>query len=110
MREYVDVMCPDFDRFIPHTETSYAKMADDLKAASNSGIPKAIFHELEIEYGMNFNPYGVMQDKHARKHLGVPRTTYYDWMHCLLSSGGTMQYALNAFLKNYHRSDVDHTC
>eukprot|EP00959_Pyramimonas_sp_CCMP1952_P386473 8099574-Pyramimonas_sp.AAC.1 len=53
----------------------------------------------EVTLGLNFEPHGLAHDKSLREFYAPTSTTYFDWMHWLLASGGLGQYHINGFVR-----------
>lgn len=110
----VHISCNDTSRFDRHTVASLALMADDL--AAKKGISThAEFSFLEKAYGLVYDPAAMLFDAYTRTVVQFPVSIFWDWMHCLLASGGVAQYECNQFLRALMRSgislkDVDEFC
>ena len=90
----------DFDR---HSNTSIYEMAQGL--AEHAGHPRQL-HELQQLYGLNYAPNGLLYDKYLQPYVRPADTTYFDWMHCLVASGGVAQYHINVFCLELTRQGI----
>ena len=94
--------CVDRRRFVPHTDESLFAMHDRLEAAVGHMTPDA-FQELERQFGVNYNPLGVLACKELR-NVFKPLTHYIrDWQHTLVA-GGVADTTMAATLWDLKRS------
>jgi hypothetical protein len=77
-------------------DEDYWLMSDILEKA-HSQLPPSKFADLEKLFGLNYNPHGVLQDKHLRSEFLPVSHTMEDWAHCAFASGGFAQYHLQGF-------------
>ena len=102
--------------FLRHDRESFYEQCDKLMVAKgNMTVEK--FKDLQIAYGMTFDPESIVYDKELRSVYCPVDHTYWDPMHCLLCSGGIAQYELNEFMLqaseppvNISLADVDSWC
>jgi len=94
----VDYKTATLDQCKPHTDESYFAMVDDL-AAKKGVIPPKEFEGLEMAYGLNYEPTGLLFNKALRRFVKPFSILVYDWMHCLWTSSGVGQYQCNAFIR-----------
>ena len=94
---------PDRSKWIPHTKESFLqtlaeieRVKDDLDSLS----------EVEIATGIKYNPHSLLWDSYLRELIGAPHHHFWDAMHCLYSSGGCVQYQLNAYVLELCRSHI----
>jgi len=92
--ELVHISCPDIALFDRQSPESIAYMATDL-AAKHGVVSRADFEFLQKAYGINFCESAIIFDEYCRDVVRFPDSIYWDWMHCLLSSGGVAQYNVN---------------
>ena len=78
--------CPDLRQFVPHTNRSIYQLADDLMS-KHSTLGKAAFEELETNWGINYNPRGVLFRADVRDILQPVDHYLRDWAHTLVSGG-----------------------
>jgi hypothetical protein len=78
--------CPDLRQFVPHTNSSIYTLADDLKS-KHSTLSKADFEALETNWGINYNPQGVLFRADVRDILQPVDHYLRDWAHTLVSGG-----------------------
>ena len=78
--------CPDLRQFVPHTNRSIYQLADDLKSKHDTLGPTA-FGELESNWGINYNPRGVLFRADVRDILQPVDHYLRDWAHTLVSGG-----------------------
>ena len=58
--------------------------------------------ELQQVHGFTFNENSLlMSDMAAMANL--PDSTFWDWMHCIVASGGVGQHELNQFLRRVEK-------
>jgi hypothetical protein len=91
------------DQFDQHTAETFWAMADRLETAHMGPHfrgQKEALHALSQASGINFQPHGLLYDRHIRTFFCPVDNTYWDPMHLLLSSGGMCQYEVNGF--TYH--------
>jgi len=88
---------PNVSAFVKQTEETLAHMARDLESKS-SGLSKARFGELEKFYGIGYNPHAILFHPRCRALAKFPDSVFWDWMHCLVASGGVAQYQCNRLL------------
>jgi hypothetical protein len=91
----VHVSTTDPSKFDEQTFDSLTFMACDLQAKLDSPG----FKQLEQCYGITYEKEAILFDKHCRDVAKFPGSIYWDWMHCLLASGGVAQYECNQFLR-----------
>jgi hypothetical protein len=76
------------------------------------GSPKHVFcgfskyASLEKSLGLNFSPDGIVFDRSLWRIFGPVSSTIWDWMHCLVASGGAGQYAVNGFCLHVRQHGV----
>ena len=78
--------CPDIRQFVPHTNGSIYTLADDLKS-QHSTLSNTAFEELETQWGINYNPRGVLFRADVRDILRPVDHYLRDWAHTLVSGG-----------------------
>ena len=83
---------------ILHTHDSFYEQVDKL-ASMHGRVTKKAFGEEETRTGLVYHKHAVIYDPSMRCVYSVPKHTYFDAMHCLLTSGGIAQWEVNAFLK-----------
>ena len=83
--------------WIEHTPESLNALADHL-AEQHTVLPQAEFKSLQIRAGLVYRPTGLLWTT-MRAAARLPQTTYWDWMHCTVASGGIAQYEVNQFLR-----------
>ena len=69
-------------------------------------MTKSEFSFLEKAYGLVYDPGAILWDDHCRVTVKFPDSIFWDWMHCLLASGGVAQYEVNQLLRTLVRSGV----
>ena len=89
--------CGDTSRWILQTPGSLIEMADRL-AEGKRTLCDAAFEKLEQRAGMVYNSDALLWPN-ARFAAKLPLTTFWDWMHNLVASGGVAQYEVNQFLR-----------
>ena len=92
----VHISCEDVSKFRRQTVFSLTFMARDL-AAKRATAPKGEFEFLQKAYGLTYCPQAILYDEYTRTVVGFPDSVYWDWMHCLLASGGIGQYHVNLY-------------
>ncbi len=83
----------DCTRFDLHTTASFEEMADQLELAA--GGPSRAFSRLEQILGLTYHPKAILWDRAIRGTLSSPTSVFWDWMHCIVASGGIAQYEVN---------------
>ena len=89
----------------PHTAESYARMKEALddRAQNNPGeLP-----ELQLMLGLNRNPLGLLWDDYISSMIDMPKSHFWDAMHCEFASGGCAQYLANGFALAAQRHGID---
>jgi hypothetical protein len=94
----VHVSCPDPTKFDAQTHESLSYMAQDL-ANKKGAVPAAEFDFLEKAYGLVYNTNALLFDNRLREVVRFPEGICWDWMHCLVASGGVAQYECNQLLR-----------
>ena len=74
----------DFDL---HTPETFAHMVDDLESSYPLLAPGR-FKDKEKASGVGYHPQSILHDPLLKRHLNPVKHTYWDWMHCLVASGG----------------------
>ena len=69
-------------------------MAADL-ASQTGRLRLQDFNQLEQMYGLTYNPRALLWDAEAKEIVQCPRAVFWDFMHCMFSSGGNTQYETN---------------
>jgi hypothetical protein len=90
-KHYAKAMPREFDR---HTDISFWEMADSL--AEHAGT--AALDDLEKEYGLNYEPHGLIYDIPLRQIFSPISNFYRDSMHTIIASGGVAGFEIAAFL------------
>jgi len=91
----VSVKSAASEKFIPHSDVSFKKMVDEVVVAK--GVSKAKLNEIEQICGLVYDPAAIWLDAHVMSFVRVPHHIFWDWMHCLVASGGVVQYLINEF-------------
>jgi hypothetical protein len=91
----VHVSTTDPAKFDEQTFDSLTFMACDLQAKVDS--PE--FKSLQQIYGLAYQEEAILFDKHCRDVARFPGSIFWDWMHCLVASGGVAQYECNQFCR-----------
>ena len=91
------VWSPEFHKCTFHTNATFFAMADEIEAAESVGKRK----ELEVIYGLNYEPEGLIFRKSLRKHIKMPHAIYVDHMHSWTASGGIAQHHINQFIRRF---------
>ena len=93
----VHYTCGDPDRFEPHTADSLQRHLGMLSQAATTGSAGEL-KKLQQVLGLNFDKDGLLLSDMAGM-ANQPDSTFWDWMHCIVASGGMGQYELNQFLR-----------
>lgn len=56
--------------------------------------------------GVTYDENSLLFDPWTRSIANLPHSAYYDWMHCLVASGGVAQYELNEIVKVFRTHGV----
>ena len=86
----VHLDCPDPTKFVPHTIDTLLQLYAFLGEAS---VHRSIKVD-ERDCGLSWSPHGLLASPMARV-ANVPHSIFWDWMHCMVASGGVAQYELN---------------
>jgi len=103
--DLVHISSPDEASFTPQTAETLAFMADDL-AAKKGTMKHGEFEQLQRCYGLAYEPAAIIYNPYLRAISNFPGGLYWDWMHCLVASGGVAQYQCNQLLSALQRSGV----
>ena len=90
----VHIICADPTKFIPHTLDTLQRLHAYLTEAS---LHRSIATDLR-DAGISVSPHGLLASPMA-KISNVPDCIFWDWMHCMVASGGIAQYELNQLLR-----------
>jgi hypothetical protein len=97
----VHYICTDPTKFKPHTADSLRQVMEELRSTKDTGSAGKL-KELQQLHGFNFNENSLlMSDMAAMANL--PDSTFWDWMRCIVASGGMGQYELNQFLRRIEK-------
>jgi hypothetical protein len=80
-------------------------MALDLQTKRTT-VTVTDFKFLEQCYGINYSDHGLLFDDHCRRVSNLQETMFWDWMHCIVASGGIGQYEVNQFVLKIVQSGV----
>ena len=67
---------------------------------------KDAFKVLEKSLGQNYDPHSLLWDLELRKYVRPSTTLVWDWMHCVVASGGTAQYSVGAFCRDVRDAGI----
>ena len=84
--------------FHMHTAETMKALVRELSERRSSMSAKG-FSRLEQCAGLNFNEDAVPFSEYHMELTRLPESLYWDWMHCLVASGGVFQYHLNGVVK-----------
>ena len=94
LRHYALCKPAEFDQYTPAT---FFEAADNL-AEQHGRIAKAAFADLELAYGLNYEPHGLIFDRAIRPLYNPIDHNMPDAMHVLAASGGAAPREVAAFL------------
>jgi hypothetical protein len=94
----VHIDCPETHRFDRQTVDSLNEMVADL-LLKHGAVTRAEFNTLEKAYGLVYDSRALLWDPWANRVTRLPDSLYWDWMHCLVASGGIAQYQVNQLLR-----------
>ena len=98
----VHFSCPDVEAFAPHTPETLAELwthlAEQAVLYGRREIRKGAFNLKQQSAGLTFNFTSLLHPR-IRQIARLPFSVYWDWMHCLVASGGVAQYELNQLLR-----------
>lgn len=94
-RWLVHYACADRSKFAKHSSASYQAMRDHLESLAGNKKQLQKFGQV---YGLHYEPRGLLWHASLRNLVCPAKHTMYDWMHCLVASGGIGQYEINGFL------------
>ena len=93
---------PDVDTFAPHTPETLAQvwghLAGQALLVNRRELSKAAFNLLQQSAGLKFSIVSLLHPR-IREIANLPHSIYWDWMHCLVASGGVAQHELNQLLR-----------
>ena len=92
----VGVDCDDFAKLKGHTNETVMSMIDRLSGAKGTVSPEE-FQEMEMLYGVNYDPQGLLFDPALRAVVKPIDHYIRDWQHTLVSNG----VACNEIRVNY---------
>jgi len=101
----VHISEPQTDRFDSNEPQDLTNMVCELQAKYGA-VPKSEFAFLEKAFGLCYVPEGILFDEYTRNVVQFPRSIFWDWMHCLLASGGVAQYECNQFARALTRAGI----
>ncbi len=83
----------------PHTRETILSIADHLSACASRHppMPPGQWTELQKNLGFDYCPQGLIWSP-MRAVAALPDSVYWDWMHCIVASGGVAQHEVNQFL------------
>jgi len=84
--------------FKQHTPQTMKALVEEMKLRMHSLSARA-FAVVEQCAGINYNEDAILFSPYHLELTKMPITLYWDWMHCLVASGGVFQYHLNGFAK-----------
>ena len=82
----VHLSCSDSSRFDFASNEDLWEKSDTLARTASEGTKKEL-EELQMLYGINYSPEGILADKELRPFVKPADTITYDAMHCLVSNG-----------------------
>jgi hypothetical protein len=97
----VHYTCADPTKFIPHTAATLQDAMKELRSAKATGSAGA-FKKLQQDLGFNFDENTLLCSDMAAI-ADLPLSSFWDWMHCIVASGGIAQYELNQFVLRIER-------
>jgi len=101
LRHFAFCKPAEFDR---HTSATFFEMADKL-ASAHLKLSKEQFGDLQLAYGINYEPDGLIFDR-AMRHIYSPMThNLADAQHVLVASGGVAQHEVAAFVDHAVRHE-----
>lgn len=106
--------CPDVSRFDRHTAASLNDAVDEL-VGKHGAVTNKEFDFLQKALGIVFCKDALVFDHYCRNVACMPETIFWDWMHCLVASGGIGQYHLNQVVLSVTKcgislADIDEFC
>ena len=93
------------DQFDQHTAASFWNSADKIRDAYVAGN-KTEGDRLQQALGIKYNPDGLIFDPECRKIYSPIDNSYFDWVHCIVASGGMAQYEVNGFINACVKSRI----
>ena len=101
----VHISCPDVARFDRHSHLSMTAMVQELNTKRPTATAKE-FAFLEKALGLVYSEHAFVFDDYCQSIARFPDTIFWDWMHCLVASGGIAQYQLNQLVLECKRAGV----
>ena len=95
----VHVHAADMDLCEQHSPDSYNEMVRRLVELVGRGAPAREIQALEQIFGLKFEAGSILFEDYTRRLAKPPHSAYWDWMHCLVSSGGIAQYEINQLVR-----------
>lgn len=88
---YTEITETDPSKFKGWSGTEVYKAVDVIAAAAErvaaGTMTKSALHDLQMVYGLNFNPYGLLANKSLRPFFDPVQVMRWDWVHNTLSNG-----------------------
>ena len=85
-------------QFDLHTRETYEDAKRLLRHEAIHGSNASV-NRLSQALGIKHQAEGVLWDDHLAKFANPAQSTYWDWMHILVASGGVLQYECNEFIR-----------
>ncbi len=104
----VCVRSADLSAVRPHTVETFTAACNRIEATATAA-PREERAEspplatLQQYLGIVYCEGGMTFDRETRGIAQAPRTAYFDWMHCIVASGGIAQYEVNQLSMTLHR-------
>jgi hypothetical protein len=98
---------PDVETLcVPHTPATLAEcwlfLADQAVLLRQGRLTKKAFKQMEQCLGITFCVVSLLAPR-INEIAQVPHSVFWDWMHCVVASGGWAQYELNQLLRRIQR-------
>jgi len=95
LRHFADATPEMFDL---HTAETYEDAKRLLRAEARHGSKASLARLCQVS-GISYQETGVLWDDHLAAFANRVDNTFWDWMHILVASGGTLQYECNELLR-----------
>ena len=102
---FIHFRCPDKKRFKPCDSQTFALQCDEIQEHFEGGRTR-LGKEKEIEYGIKWEPSGLVYDRQVRAIADIPNRVYWDWQHNVYSSGGLAQDHCNFIIEVFLNAEI----
>ena len=98
--------CYDESRFIARTEHDYNTAAAELHALRDVRMSQKAWAHEQRGRGFSYHPEGLPWGVYVGSIMKAPTSTYYDFQHCVLVSGGLGEFHVNRMCLELIRNGI----